>query len=113
MPTRVPSDGSTRSISSGRMTTSTGLLLPKPFVHAGKLGTEDLYQLVAEHHARDDVALADEVSHERVLRFVVDLLRGTHLLDVTLVHDNNGIGHGQCLFLVMGNVDEGDAQLIL
>ena len=32
---------------------------------------------------------------EGIFRLVVDLLRGTHLLDVTLVHDNNGVGHSQ------------------
>ncbi len=57
----------------------------------------------------DDIALADEVSHERVLRLVVDLFRGTHLLDITLVHDNDGIGHRQRLFLIVGDVYESNA----
>ena len=88
-------------------------VVAEAFIHAGKFGTEDLNQLVANHNARDNVAFADEVCHECVLRLVVDLLRGTHLLDVALVHDNDGIGHGQRFFLVVGNVDEGDAELIL
>ena len=29
-----------------------------------------------------------------------------------LVHDDDGVRHGQCLLLIVGDVDEGDAKLI-
>ena len=82
------------------------------FIHAGEPGAEDLHQLIPYHCAVDDVALSDKVSHESIFRLVVDLLRSPHLLDISLIHDHNGVRHGQGLFLVVGHVDEGDAQLI-
>ena len=60
----------------------------------------------------NDVALADEVCHKGVFRLVVDLLRGADLLDIALVHDDDGVGHGQRFFLVVRDVDKGDAQLV-
>ena len=86
MPCSVPSSGFTRSMSSGRMTTSTGWFVPNPLIDAGKFRTEDFNQLVVDHQTVHDVALADEVGNECVFRLVVDLFRGTHLLDITLVH---------------------------
>ena len=82
-------------------------------VHTGKPGAEDLHQLVPNHSPVDDVALADEVGHKGVLRLVVDLLRSTHLLDIPLIHDHDGVGHGQGLLLIVGHIDKCDAQLIL
>ena len=85
------------------------LVCSEPLIDAGKFRTEDFNQLVVDHQTVHDVALADEVGNECVFRLVVDLLRGTHLLAITLVHDNDGIGHRQCLFLIVGNIDKSDA----
>ena len=85
------------------------LIISKAFINAGKFCAEDFNQLVVDHQTVHDVALADEVGNECVFRLVVDLFRGTHLLDITLVHDNDGIGHRQCLFLIVGNIDKSDA----
>lgn len=52
------------------------LIVAKALVHAGESGTEDFNQLIAEHDAGNDVALADEVCHEGIFRLVVNLLRG-------------------------------------
>ena len=88
MPCSVPSSGFTRSMSSGRMTTSP-VVCSESLIDAGKFRTEDFNQLVVDHQTVHDVALADEVGNECVFRLVVDLFRGTHLLDITLVHDND------------------------
>ena len=85
------------------------LVCSESFIDAGKFRTEDFNQLVVDHQTVHDVALADEVGNECVFRLVVDLFRGTHLLDITLVHDNDGIGHRQRLFLIVGNIDKSDA----
>jgi len=90
-----------------------GFIVSESLIHAGKLRAEDLNKLVVDHRTAHDIALADKVRDEGVLRLVVDLLRGSHLLDIALVHDDDGVRHGQCLFLVMGDVDKGDSQLIL
>ena len=85
------------------------LVCSESLIDAGKFRAEDFNQLVVDHQTVHDVALADEVGNECVFRLVVDLFRGTHLLDITLVHDNDGIGHRQCLFLIVGNIDKSDA----
>ena len=65
-----------------------------------------------DHQTGHNIAFSDKVCNKGIFRFIVDLFRGTHLLDIALVHDHNGIRHGKCLFLVMGNIDKGDPQLI-
>ena len=40
---------------------------------------------------------------------LVDLFGPAHLKEASLVHDPDPIGHGQSLFLVVSDVDEGDA----
>ena len=90
-----------------------GLVLAEALVHALELGVQHLHQVVLQHHAGDDVALADEVRHEGVLRLVVDALGVADLLDAAAVHHGHRVRHGQGLLLVVGDVDEGDAQLLL
>ena len=65
------------------------------------------------HEAGHDVALADEARHIGVCRFVVDLQRGTDLLDLARVHDHDLVAHGQGFFLVVGDEDKGNADLLL
>ena len=80
---------------------------------AGELLVLECHQVVALHHAVDDVRLADEVGDELVDGVAVDLGRRTDLLDLARVHDHDLIGHGQRLLLVVGDEDEGDADLLL
>ena len=69
------------------------------------------YALILHHDGGDDVGVTDKVRDEGVFRLVVNLLRRAHLLDIALVHDDDGVGHGEGLFLVVGHVDKGDAEL--
>ena len=78
-------------------------------IHAVEDPAEELDLVILEHHAVQDIGFADEVRHEGVLRLVVDVLGSADLLDPALVHDHHGIGHGEGLLLVVGDVDEGDA----
>ena len=61
----------------------------------------------------DAVDVADEVADKLGLGVVVDLVRRANLLDIALVEHGDAIGQGQCLFLVMGDVDGCDAELAL
>ncbi len=56
---------------------------------------------------------AQEVGHVGVGGLVVDLLRGAALHDLSVIHDRQAIGHRERLFLVMGDVQEGDPDLPL
>lgn len=66
-----------------------------------------------DHDARNDVAFPDKIGHKGIFRFIVDAFRRAHLLDIALVHDDDGVGHGEGFLLVMGHVDKGDSQFIL
>ena len=44
---------------------------------------------------------------------VVDLVGAAHLFDVALVHHHHGVGQCHRFFLRVGDVDEGEAQLLL
>ena len=89
------------------------LIGAKALVHAGEPDAEHLHQLIPKHQSVDDVAVTDKVGHKGVLRLVVNILGSTHLLDIALVHDHDGVGHGEGLLLVVGHIDEGDSQLVL
>ena len=53
----------------------------------------------------------DEAGHEQVARLGVDLAGRTDLLHHALVHDDDAIGHGHGLDLVVGHVDHGAFEL--
>ena len=85
----------------------------KALVQALKLAVEELHHIVLMHDAIEDVALADEIRHEGVFRLVVNVLRCADLLDAALVHHHHGVGHGQGLLLIVGNIYKGNAHLLL
>ena len=57
----------------------------------------------------DEVGIADEIGDEPVDRLLVDFDGRAQLLDLALAHDRDAVAHGERLFLVMGDEDEGDA----
>ena len=61
----------------------------------------------------DEVLEADEVRDELSLRVRVDLLRAIQLLDDAVVHDRDLITDREALLLIMGDVDCGEAELLL
>ena len=85
----------------------------RDIIDAHELTTAETGGQLAGHDATEDVTLSDEVGDEGVLRLVVDVLRGTDLLDLALTHDDDLVGHGERLLLVVGDVDEGDAEPIM
>ena len=73
----------------------------------------DVYTAIGNHRAGKDVGLANEVGNEGVCWFVVDFLRRANLLDDTVLHYHDFVRHGERLFLVVGYVNKGDAQLFV
>ena len=63
--------------------------------------------------AGPEIGLADETGDEDRGRPVVDVGRGADLLHVARVHDRDAVTHRERFLLVMGDVDEGDADLAL
>ena len=61
----------------------------------------------------EHVGGAHEAGHERGRGSLVDLRGGAHLLDAAPVEDGDPVAHGERLVLVVGDVDERDAQLRL
>ena len=90
-----------------------GLVLLEARVDASELLAHEAHQTILQHGALQYITLADKISHEAVLRLVVDVGGGANLLDDAIVHHHDGIAQGQRLFLVVGDVDEGDAQRLM
>ena len=69
--------------------------------------------IVLLHGARNDIGFADEVSNICVLGFIVDIDRCSDLLDDAVLHDDDRVGHRERLFLIVGNINESDAEFSL
>ena len=82
-------------------------------VHALELAAAESRAELARHHSIENIALTDKVGDKSILRLIVDVLGRAYLLDPALVHDDDLVGHRECLFLVMRDIDEGDAQLVV
>ena len=67
--------------------------------------------LGTRHGAVIDVGFADEVRDESVHGLVVNLFRRADLLDDAVFHDDDAVRQREGLFLVVGDVDESDAEL--
>ena len=97
-----------------------GVLLPLLHVRAALHGEgialdveRNVLSVPSGHGSLEEVCLADEVRHELVDRVVVDFLRRTHLRHDALGHDDDVVGQGHGLGLVVGDIDGGDADLLL
>ena len=71
------------------------------------------YRVGAYDRAWEHVRDAEEAGHERRRRPFVELVRSAELLDATAVHHRDSVGHRHRLLLVVGDVDEGDADVVL
>ena len=77
------------------------------------LGLQNIPGAVQISVAGDEVRLSDEVGDEAVDGPLVHNVRGSHLLYGTEVEDHDPVGHGEGFALVMGNVDDGDAEPVV
>ena len=68
------------------------------------------------------IGTPESIYNEPENAFVADFIGDSNIIGATmirdrlveiLVHDYDGIGHGQSLFLVMGDIDKGNAKLVL
>ena len=50
---------------------------------------------------------SNEASHEQIMRRIENLRGGAHLLDVTVLHDDDAISQGHGFRLIMGDINEG------
>ena len=85
------------------------LVFGKALVHACERVARERHAEVLPHDAVDNVALADEIRDECVLRLVIDILRSADLLDLALGHDDDRVGHAQRFFLIVRDEHERDA----
>src|SRR6185436_14229032 len=95
-----------------------GISHPKPAVitaaQPSERGFDHRMAVLGRHHASvEGIVLADEGGHERGLRAIVYGAAISNLLDHAGIHDGDAVRHGQRFALVMGDVDEGDADPLL
>ena len=62
------------------------------------------------HPPTQQVVAADEARRERPFRLLVEDLRRRHLLDAAAVKHGDAVRHHHRFLLVVGNVDDGDAE---
>ena len=61
----------------------------------------------------EEIGLAEERGDEGRLRVFVQFGRGSHLFELSVVHDGYPVGHRERLLLVVGHVEERDAEFLL
>ena len=88
-------------------------LIDGEVIDASPDAAEEADFLFGGHDAVIDIRFADEVGNEGIGRLVVDFFGGADLLDFAIAHDDDFIRHREGFFLVMGDVDEGDAELLV
>ena len=76
-------------------------------------GDAHVLRLVLDELALEDVHRADEIGDELGARELVDLRRRAGLDDLAVIHDADAAGERHRLLLVVGDDDEGDAELVL
>ena len=88
------------------------LLLTESFIDTRKVGAEDIDEPVMYHRGGKNVTVTDKVCNERILRFIINIFRCSYLLDISLVHNDDRIGHSQGFLLIMSDVNKCNAKLI-
>ncbi|MOA13244.1 hypothetical protein D3C78_1332850 [compost metagenome] len=61
--------------------------------------------------AANKVGFGYELSYELRLRLQINVLRCAYLLNLSILHDDNPVRHGQGLALVMSDIHDGRARL--
>ena len=85
------------------------LVFGKALVHARERVARERHAEVLAHNAVDNVALADKIGHESILRLIINIERRADLLDLALGHDDDRVGHAQRFFLIVRDEHERDA----
>jgi hypothetical protein len=74
--------------------------------------SEYLYDFIFYHRSRQNITVTDKICDKSILRFIVNVLRRTDLLDIALIHNNDRIRHCKRFFLIVSNVNKGDAEFV-
>ena len=85
----------------------------KACIETLKLNSAKGNQIVLKHNCIYYVRLTDKVCHKGIDRLVINILGCADLLNLALIHNNNGIRHWQSFFLVVSNINKGYAKLLL
>ena len=88
-------------------------ILVESEIHTVKCDVVKAHFVILGHGAREDVTLAYKVRHETVRRLIVNILRRSHLLDLSILHDNDLVRHGERLFLIVSDKNKGDSYFLL
>ena len=86
-------------------------ILSESLVNAVEAMPHELHFPILYHLSVQDVGLSDEVCHEGVFGLVIDVRRSAYLLDLSLIHHNDGVRQGKGFLLIVSHIDEGYAEL--
>ena len=65
------------------------------------------------HLTIKNIGFAYKSGYKLCLRMLINLHRYIQLFQNAIMHNRNPITHGQCLFLIMGNIDKCNSQFLL
>ena len=88
-------------------------ILAEALIDARKNIAAHTHLVIVEHQRGHNVALAYEIRHKRILRFVIYIRRRSYLLYHAVAHYDYGIAHRKRLLLIVRDVYERDAELLL
>ena len=61
----------------------------------------------------EEIAFADEFGNKFCGRIMINIIRIVVLFDNAFIHYDDAVRHGQCFFLIVRYIDEGQAQTAL
>ena len=86
------------------------LLLPRNSIDAFEVLIHKPHRVISVHLTIEDIALANKISHKRVGRLIINILRSANLLHHTVIHHHHSVRQSQSLLLIMSDEDESDTQ---
>jgi len=75
------------------------------------MGTEHCFSVFTG--AGQEIRNTHEFGDETGLGALIHFPGGTDLANLSITHDDDAIRHGQGFLLIMGDIDEGDTQILL
>ena len=85
-------------------------IFSKSLIHTLKLLTAETNQTVTHHRTVQDITFTNKIGNKRIDRLIIDICRCTYLLDFSFAHYHDGITQCQCFFLIVSNINKGNAQ---
>ena len=90
-----------------------GLFRAEPCIHAFVINSVNVHKVITPHGCFKNIAFTDEPCDKAVFGLVINICRAADLLNDAVIHNGNGVTHGEGFLLVVSNKDKRYAKLFL